>query len=86
MTNGWPPMPKHLMAKIYANHRRRHPASKGPYKLERTALDSMRVVDEEEGVATEWQIKAHRDGTRLAFKSDFPAVAVMQSRGEGCGR
>lgn len=72
MTSRWPAMPKHLMAKIYANHKRRQPASKGPYAVSRTGLDSIRLTDEENGAATEWQIKRFVTGVRCICVADQP--------------
>lgn len=65
-------MPKHLMAKIYANHKRRQPASKGPYAVTRTGLDSMRIADEDNGAVTEWQIKRAVTGIRFVCVADQP--------------
>ena len=65
-------MPKHLMARIYANHKRRQRASKGPYAVTRTGLDSIRLTDEENGAATEWQIKRLLTGVRFICVADQP--------------
>ncbi|RYE61689.1 MAG: hypothetical protein EOO82_01355 [Oxalobacteraceae bacterium] len=81
MTNAWPPMPKHLMAKIYANHRRRQPASKGPYALTRTDIDRMRVTDEENGAATEWQLKQAHAGVRFVCITSQPPATTERGSG-----
>jgi hypothetical protein len=72
MADRWPAMPKHLMAKILANQRRRQPTSKGPYAVKRTDADKMRVIDEETGAATEWQLKRVTTGVRFVCVDDKP--------------